>query len=108
MTDTAPLPFEVAQAVRQLGMNTRVARQRRRMNQQELAMKAGINDRTLRRLEKGDAGVSVGNVLSVLWALGLLTTAEGLAHPDADEHGKTLELARLPQRVREAGPSNDF
>lgn len=102
------LPFEVAQAVRQLGTNVRVARKRRRMHQEELALKARINDKTLRRLEQGDGGVSVGNVLSVLWALGLLPTATGLAHPDADEHGKTLELARLPKRVRQPVPGNDF
>lgn len=102
------LPFEVQAAVRQLGMNVRVARQRRRMHQEELALKAGVNDKTLRRLERGDAGVSVGNVLSVLWAVGLLPTAAALAHPDADEHGKTLELARLPKRVREPVSNNDF
>lgn len=86
----------------------RIARTRRRMLQGELARKAGVGEKTLRRLEKGDDGVSVGNVLSVLWALGLLPAAQALAHPDQDEHGKTLELARLPQRVRESAPDNDF
>jgi DNA-binding XRE family transcriptional regulator len=105
---TRPLPFEVTQAARQLGINVRIARQRRRMLQEELARKAGVNDKTLRRLEKGDGGVALGNVLSVLWALGLLSTASGLAHPDDDEHGKTLELARLPKRVREPVADNDF
>lgn len=32
-------------------------------------------------LEKGDDDVSMGNVLSVLWALGLLPTAKALANP---------------------------
>jgi transcriptional regulator with XRE-family HTH domain len=104
----APLPYEVTQAVRQIGSSVRIARQRRRMHQQELARKAGVNDKTLRRLEQGDGGVSLGNVLSILWALGMLPAAAGLAHPDSDEHGKTLELARLPKRVREAVPDNDF
>jgi DNA-binding XRE family transcriptional regulator len=103
-----PLPYEVVQAVRQLGINVRIARRRRRMHQAELALKAAVNDKTLRRLEKGDSGVSVGNVLSVLWALGLLPTAGALANPDTDEHGKTLELARLPRRIREAAPKSDF
>lgn len=103
-----PLPFEVRQAARELGINVRIARKRRRMLQGELAQKAGVGEKTLRRLEKGDDGVSVGNVLSVLWALGLLPTAKALANPDKDEHGKTLELARLPERVREAAPDNDF
>lgn len=103
-----PLPFEVRKATRELGINVRIARKRRRMLQGELAQKAGVGEKTLRRLEKGDDGVSVGKVLSVLWALGLLPTAQALANPDKDEHGKTLELARLPERVRESAPDNDF
>jgi DNA-binding XRE family transcriptional regulator len=106
MTDIAP--FEVRKAARDLGINVRVARKRRRMLQGDLAQKAGVGEKTIRRLEKGDEGVSVGNVLSVLWALGLLSTARALANPDTDEHGKTLELARLPERVRVSVPDNDF
>jgi DNA-binding XRE family transcriptional regulator len=104
----SPHPLEVRTAARELGINLRVARKRRRMLQSELAQKAGVSEKTLRRLEKGDDGVSVGNVLSVLWALGLLPTSRALANPDADEHGKTLELARLPERVRQSAPDNDF
>jgi len=102
------LPFEVTKVTHELGMNVRIARKRRRMLQDELAQKAGVGEKTIRRLEKGDDGVSVGNVLSVLWALGLLPTARALANPETDDHGKTLELARLPKRVRGALPDNDF
>ncbi len=103
-----PLPFEVTEAARELGMNVRIARKRRRLLQGELARKAGVSEKTVRRLEKGEDGVSMGNVLSVLWALGLLPTARALASPETDEHGKTLELARLPERVRGSAPDNDF
>ena len=103
-----PLPFEVSKLARELGMNVRVARKRRRMLQGELARQAGVGEKTIRRLEKGDDGVAMGNLLSVLWALGLLPTARALANPETDEHGKTLELARLPERVRGSAPDNDF
>lgn len=86
----------------------RVARKRRRMLQGGLAQKAGVGEKTIRRLEKSDLCVSLGKVLSVLWALGLLPTARALANPETDEHGKTLELARLPERVRTPAPDNDF
>lgn len=72
-----------------------------------MASKAGINDKTLRHLEKGEDGVSLGNALGVLWTLGLHTAA-GIADPDTDEHGKRLELARLPRRMRAPAPSDDF
>lgn len=109
MTDLKiPPPFEVTETSRELGMNVRTARKRRRMLQGELAKKAGVGEKTIRRLEKGDDGVSMGNVLSVLWVLGLLATAKALANPETDDHGKTLELARLPERVRNPAPNNDF
>ncbi|MEY3522410.1 MAG: hypothetical protein RLZZ177_3125 [Pseudomonadota bacterium] len=103
-----PLPFEVTQTSRDLGAHVLTARKRRRMLQSELAQKAGVGEKTIRRLEKGEDGVSLGHVLSVLWALGLLHTAKALAHPETDEHGKTLELARLPSRIRSTTPDNDF
>jgi DNA-binding XRE family transcriptional regulator len=76
-----PLPFEVMGVVHELGMNVRTARKRRRMLQGELAQKAGVGEKTIRRLERGDEGVSIGHALSVLWVLGLLPTAKALASP---------------------------
>ena len=109
MTDLEiPFPFEVTRAACELGENVRIARKRRRLLQADLAQKVGVTEKTVRRLERGDAGVSIGNVLSVLWALGLISNVKALADPDRDEHGKTLELARLPKRVRHSFPSNDF
>ena len=109
MTESKPpLPFEALKIAREIGMNVRIARKRRRMLQTELAQKAGVGEKTIRRLENGDDGVSMGHVLSVLWALGLLQTARALANSETDEHGKTLELARLPERVRGSAPNNDF
>jgi len=39
---------------------------------------------------------------------GEIAVAKALAHPETDEHGKTLELARLPSRIRSTTPDNDF
>lgn len=101
---------EIATCARaaELCQNLRTARKRRRIRQSELAKNAGIGEKTIRRLEKGDGGVAVGPVLSVLWTLGLLPTAKALANLETDDHGKTLELTRLPQRVRRHPPDNDF
>ena len=44
---------------------------------------------------------ALGTLLAgVLWALGLEHTLDAVAHPDTDSHGKTLEAARRPKRVR--------
>ena len=39
-----PPPFEVTETSRELGMNVRTARKRRRMLQGELAQKAGVGE----------------------------------------------------------------
>jgi len=106
---TGTTPLEVTSAVRRLGENMRLARVRRRMNQEELAQACGITRKTLYALESGAPGTTIGTALTVLWKLGLLDGAAALADPEADEHGKILEAARRPQRVRHPADSeNDF
>lgn len=106
---SATLPLEVAAALQRLGENVRLARVRRRLSQDELAQACGITRKTLYVLEKGAPGTTVATAYTVLWKLGLLGTAVALADPDADEHGKILEAARRPKRVRNPVDSdNDF
>lgn len=102
------LPLEVQQSVQQLGEHIRTARLRRQLSTEELAQACGIGRRTLYRIENGEPGVAVGTLLAVLWKLGLLDTVRAVADPDTDEHGKILEAARRPQRVRASAPDNDF
>ena len=102
-------PLEVTSAAQRLGDNVRLARVRRRMSQEELAQACGITRKTLYALEKGAPGATIATAFTVLWKLGLLGTTVALADPDADEHGKILEAARRPQRVRQAvDRDNDF
>ena len=96
-------------ATQRLGENVRLARVRRRMSQQELALACGITRKTVYALEKGAQGTTIATVFAVLWKLGLLSTVQAIADPDADEHGRVLEAARRPQRVRQAAEAdNDF
>ena len=52
-------------------------------------------------------GVAIGAYVTVLWALGLDGTLDGVAHPDTDTHGKTLEASRRPARVRKSQKSKN-
>ena len=109
MATATTLPLAVAAAAQRLGANVRLARIRRRLSQEELAQACGITRKTLYALEKGAPGATVATVFTVLWKLGLLDSAIALADPDADEHGKILEAARRPKRVRQpVGDDNDF
>lgn len=103
------LPLEVASAIQRVGDNIRMARVRRRLSQEELAQACAVSRKTLYALERGAPGATLATAFSVLWKLGLLNTAAPLADPDADEHGKILEAARQPKRVRQpVGDDNDF
>lgn len=104
-----PLPAEASDRIKDLGYRVRLARTRRGLSIAELAAKAGINRNTLNALELGRPGVAFGAYVTVLWALGLDKTLDGLAHPDADIHGKTLEASRRPTRVRKSRkPKNEY
>jgi transcriptional regulator with XRE-family HTH domain len=96
------LPIETIDRIKELGYRVRLARARRNMSITELAAKAGINRNTLNALELGKHGVAMGAYVTVLWALGLDRTLDGVAHPDADTHGKTLEASRRPVRIRKS------
>jgi DNA-binding XRE family transcriptional regulator len=109
VTSLSEFPFEVVSAARQVGEKVRTARTRRRMTQDELATACGITRKTLYALESGSPGTTLGTLFSVLWKLGLLDSAGELASPEHDEHGKVLEAARQPKRVRNPTTlNNDF
>jgi transcriptional regulator with XRE-family HTH domain len=104
-------PAQVVDRVVQLGQRIRIARIRRGWSVAELAAKAGINRNTLTALELGRPGTAVGVCFTVLWALGLDKTADAIADPDADLHGKALEASRRPTRAgkpRKIRESYDF
>ena len=107
MIKTNVFPVETVERAKELGHRIRLARARRGLSIAEVAAKAGINRNTLNALELGRPGVAIGVTLTVLWTLGLEKTLEGVAHPDADIHGKTLEASRRPARVRKSQKSKN-
>lgn len=99
MPRTIPsLPLEVRRALRKLGKDVRVARLRRRLPAAVVAERADINRSTLHRVERGDAGVSLGIYATVLWSLGMGDRVGRLA--EGDEIGLHLQEERLPKRAR--------
>ena len=105
---TEQFPREVQKHLEELGQRVRIARVRRRMSTEDLAQACSIGRSTLYRIEHGEPGIALGTFLSVLWKLALLDTMGGVANPDSDDHGKILEAASRPQRVRAPASDNDF
>ena len=100
---SSPLPVPVIRALRKLGQDIRDARRRRRIPAAILAERASISRMTLNKIEKGDAGVYVGNYAAVLFALGLVNRVADLADPTHDTVGRELEEEHLPERIRVTG-----
>ena len=65
---------------------------------QLVAERAGMSRTTLRGVERGDAGVTLGGYANVLHALGLHEDL-GLVARD-DELGRKLQDAAMPTRAR--------
>lgn len=95
-----PLPLPVQRALPKLGDDIRTARLRRRIPTALMAERAMITRTTLRKVEKGDAGVSIGIYATVLFLLGMTSRLADLADVRDDLVGLQLEEERLPKRIR--------
>ena len=79
----------MARLLTDLGERLKLARLRRRLTAKQVAERAGMSVMTLRSLESGGAGVTMGAYLSVMHVLGL--------EQDVNKVGATDEMGRLLQ-----------
>jgi transcriptional regulator with XRE-family HTH domain len=100
------VPYPVTEMLPRIGDAIRTARIRRRKTAADVAGRLGVSLPTLRKLETGDPGVSLGTFLAALWLLDLSPAVMAALDPAKDEVGLTLDMARMPQRVRQAADVN--
>lgn len=101
---TQPIPSMRAQRdLRKLGNDISIARKRRQFTQKQLAESASVNVSTIRRLENGDQGISLGTLSMVMLVLGESQRIADLLDVARDDVGLTLGVMDLPKRVR--GPN---
>lgn len=99
MKKQAKLPIPVNKALQKLGSDLKEARIKRRLTMALVEERAGITHVTLTKVEKGDAGVSIGIYTKVMFVLGLIDNVYNLAEPDNDVVGKMYDKENLPKRV---------
>ena len=103
MRSTPPLPLPIKRALAKLGQDIHSARVRRRITTTTMAERAFITRMTLRKVERGDPGVSLGIYAPSCSSLGLRRRIADLADSRTDDVGLQLEEERLPKRVRQCG-----
>lgn len=95
---TAPISTELNNILKEVGENIRHARLRRKITAEMLAERAGMTRTTLRGVENGDSGVTIGAYASVLFSLGL--EKDLLLIAKDDPLGRKLQDAGLTHTKR--------
>ncbi|MEZ4272249.1 MAG: helix-turn-helix domain-containing protein [Myxococcota bacterium] len=96
------IPPQAKNLLKRVGENIERARRHRRITRQAFADRLYVSVPTVRRLEQGHPGVSLGVLASALWALGLHNDLSRLAAAESDLIGQAL------WRRAQGGPDNDF
>lgn len=99
MNPTTIFP-SVQSLLTKLGENIKLARLRRKLSADQVAERANVSRRTLYSIEKGSAGVAIGNYAMVLFVLGL--EKDLLKMAEDDNLGRKLQDNNL--LVRERAP----
>lgn len=90
---------DVLSILSRLGERIRTARIRRRLRQEDLATITGLSRSSIKAIERGDPGCSIGILVRVLWDLGLTGELELIADPGLDRDGLTVALSTETKRV---------
>lgn len=91
---------QVDRRLAEIGASIRRWRLMQSLKAVEVAERAGISRSTLQKVERGDAGVSIGAVMSVMQALGQLDHVSASFDPLSTDVGRLRSASSLPGRVR--------
>ncbi len=95
---TSPLLPSTVELLYQLGDRLRLARLRRKLTSKQVAERAGMSPMTLRSVERGGDGVTMGAYLAVMQVLSIEQDINLLGQ--ADTLGRNLQDARMSPKTK--------
>ncbi|HMJ35993.1 MAG TPA: helix-turn-helix transcriptional regulator [Baekduia sp.] len=101
------VPSQVRRSLREVADDLAAWRKLRGLTQAQLADRSGVHRDTISRLERGDGGISLENLLRVLRGLGVLESVTRALDPHESDVGRLRSDEQLPQRVRPKRLSGD-
>jgi hypothetical protein len=97
---TEMLPVAVARALKDLGENLTLARQRRKESQRTWASRLSVLVPTLIRMEKGNPSVCMGVYATALWLMGRHAALSEVAAPAQDLNALEQDIEAVRQRSK--------
>lgn len=94
------IPIPVRRAQRSLAESAASWRRLRGLTQAQLAERADVSLGVVQRLEAGEGGVSIENLLRTLRALGIQDLLVQALDPLSSDVGRLRSSQQLPRRVR--------
>ncbi len=94
------LPAAVDRALKDLGANLALARQRRKESLRAWASRMAVSVPTLIRMEKGDPSVGMGVYATALWLMGRHAALPEVAAPAQDLNALEQDIEAVRQRGR--------
>lgn len=94
------MPPPVRRSLVKFGQDIANARRRRHLTMAMMAERMGVATSTYRRIEQGDAAVTMGAYAMALFVLGFGGPLGEVVDSRRDDVGLRLEEERLPKRVR--------
>jgi transcriptional regulator with XRE-family HTH domain len=97
---TIRTPSPVRRASRDIAEHVKAWRKLNGLTQSQLADRAGLDRKTVIKLEAGDSSIGLDVLLRLLNALGILDRVVEAADPYETDIGRLRADERLPERVR--------
>ena len=94
------LPASAAKALKDLGENLALARQRRKESLRSWAARMAVSVPTLIRMEKGDPSVGMGVYITAMWLMGRHAALPDIAAPTQDVNALEQDIEAVRQRGR--------